>query len=154
MPPQRTLGGGRVLGSGKSLAPPPPPTTTTVAPAVLSPSASSLSLSSHTTSSTPLSVNDDLTARVDRHHHHHPGNPDTVAGAGISRMVCPICDEEMVRSCLSCRSLCLSVWLPACLSGFDEERGANRAVYVGHIVTTKPVSHLFFHSFLSPHSSH
>ncbi|KXL47704.1 hypothetical protein M433DRAFT_133285 [Acidomyces richmondensis BFW] len=96
MPPQRTLGGGRVLGSGKSLAPPPPPTTTTVAPAVLSPSASSLSLSSHTTSSTPLSVNDDLTARVDRHHHHHPGNPDTVAGAGISRMVCPICDEEMV----------------------------------------------------------
>ncbi|KAK5175511.1 carboxypeptidase Y-deficient [Saxophila tyrrhenica] len=96
MAAKRTLGGGRVLGSGKNLAPPTPPTAAPRAPArgsgVLSPSGSSLSLSSHA-SSTPISTeNEDIASRVALDEH----GAAQAAAAASSRMVCPICNEEMV----------------------------------------------------------
>lgn len=93
MAARRSLGGGRVLGSGKNLAPPvankplPRPTD------LLSPSESSVSLNSQA-SSTPLSTdNEDLTSRVALGDHVSA----QAAAAASSRMVCPICNEEMVR---------------------------------------------------------
>ena len=94
MASRRSLGGGRVLGNGKNLAPPPPPRPVQAvrSPAVLSPSESSLSLSS-LTSSTPLSIdNEDLTSRIALDEH----GVAQAAAAASSRMVCPICSEEMV----------------------------------------------------------
>ena len=85
-----------MLGSGKSLAPPPPP-----APSkqpvnnigLLSPSESSVSLNSQA-SSAPLSLqNEDITSQVAVDGH---GSAQAAAAAS-SRMVCPICNEEMVR---------------------------------------------------------
>lgn len=97
MAARRSLGGGRVLGTGKNLAPPVPPTPQASAratsPAVISPSESSVSLSSHT-SSTPFSTeNEDIASRVALNEH---GSAQAAAAAS-SRMVCPICNEEMVR---------------------------------------------------------
>lgn len=94
MAARRSLGGGRVLGSGKSLAPPVPASKQPVrSPGLLSPSESSVSLSSHT-SGTPLSIdNEDITSRVALDEH---GSAQAAAAAS-SRMVCPICNEEMVR---------------------------------------------------------
>lgn len=98
MASRRSLGGGRVLGSGKNLAPPVPvrPGKQPVqqASGLLSPSESSVSLSSQA-SSTPISTeNEDLTSRVALDEH---GTSQAVAAAS-SRMVCPICNEEMVRT--------------------------------------------------------
>ena len=96
MASQRSLGGGRVLGSGKNLAPPPPPQSKAHirSPGLLSPSESSVSLSSQT-SSTPLSTeHEDITSRVALDEH---GSAQAAAAAS-SRMVCPICSEEMVCS--------------------------------------------------------
>jgi len=82
-----------VLGNGKRLAPPPPPSKQAVRnTGLLSLSESSVSLSSHA-SSTPLSTeNEDLTSRVALDG--HSSVPAAVAAS--SRMVCPICSEEMV----------------------------------------------------------
>ena len=89
-----------MLGTGKSLAPPPPPQAAPSAskaavlrsPGLLSPSESSVSLSSQT-SSTPISTeNEDITARVAL----DGDGPNQVSAAGRDRMVCPICNEEMV----------------------------------------------------------
>ncbi|GAB7332580.1 hypothetical protein MBLNU13_g04357t1 [Cladosporium sp. NU13] len=91
MAARRSLGGGRVLGSGKNLAPP-----VTVKPQLrpsgaLSPSSSSISLGSQT-SSTPISTeNEDITARVALDEH----GTAQAAAAASSRMVCPICNDEM-----------------------------------------------------------
>lgn len=95
MASRRSLGGGRVLGTGKNLAPPPPlnkPLPAQRNSALLSPSESSVSLSSHT-SSTPISTeNEDITSRVALDEH---GSAQAAAAAS-SRMVCPICTEEMM----------------------------------------------------------
>ena len=92
----RKLGGGRILGSGKSLAPPAPPAHHQRNSSLISPSESTLSLnSSH---SSPLATspfpenNQDLSSRVSLEN----GGPSTVTAAG-SKLTCPICNEEMVR---------------------------------------------------------
>jgi len=92
MAARRSLGGGRVLGSGKNLAPPAPSKPLLRPSGALSPSNSSISLSSQT-SSTPISTeNEDITARVALDEH----GTAQAAAAASSRMVCPICNDEMV----------------------------------------------------------
>ena len=90
----RKLGGGRVLGSGKNLSPAlsPLPKQNTL----LSPSASSVSLASSASASTPPTDNHDesLLARISVEHSSEAGN--AAAAAASSRLVCPICNEEMV----------------------------------------------------------
>jgi len=81
-----------VLGSGKNLAPPVPVKPQLRPSGALSPSSSSISLSSQT-SSTPISIeNEDITARVALDEH----GTAQAAAAASSRMVCPICNDEMV----------------------------------------------------------
>ncbi|EXJ82564.1 hypothetical protein A1O3_06377 [Capronia epimyces CBS 606.96] len=95
---RRTIGGGRVLGSGRTLGPPiPPPKSSSPVPAhVLSPSASSLSLntSASENSTPPSSDTQDIAARISIDH----ATPDLAmaAAAAGDRLVCPICNEEMV----------------------------------------------------------
>lgn len=93
MASRRSLGGGRVLGSGKSLSPAvaanarPQHTRNT---SFLSPSASSVSLDSQT-STTPLSSEaEDLSSRVALN------NGPSAAASASSRLMCPICNEEML----------------------------------------------------------
>lgn len=87
----RRIGGGRVLGSGRSLSP-----ADALIPknaSVVSPSESSISLSSQV--STPLSTEpQDLSSRVSLDH----GDPSTAKASTSARLVCPICNEEMVRN--------------------------------------------------------
>src|SRR5256885_1272797 len=93
---RRTLGGGRILGSGKSLSPALPPAQKQHAQNLyLSPSASTLSLGSGD-STPPSSESQDLTSRISADHGDTSlTSAATGAGAG-ARMVCPICNEEMV----------------------------------------------------------
>ncbi|KAI5368337.1 putative FYVE zinc finger, Zinc finger, FYVE/PHD-type, Zinc finger, RING/FYVE/PHD-type [Septoria linicola] len=101
MASRRSLGGGRVLGSGKGLAPPPPPSASPAPPKpgqaaqrppLLSPSDSSVSLSSRA-SSTPITTDtEDLTSRIAL----DSDGVAQAAAAATNRMVCPICNEEMV----------------------------------------------------------
>ena len=101
---KRTLGGGRVLGSGRSLGPPPSSAAnTTTSPSlkppvpdrVLSPSNSSISLddtgSGHSTP--PSSESQDIASRISLDH--GPPTLPLVPPAG-DRLACPICNEEMV----------------------------------------------------------
>lgn len=88
----RKLGGGRILGSGKSLAPPAPPAHHRSSSDLISPSESTLSLSSTGTSPLPENTSQDLSSRVSLEN----GRGVTAAS---SKLVCPICSEEMV-SCL------------------------------------------------------
>lgn len=93
----RKLGGGRILGSGKSLAPPAPPAHQRTA-SLLSPSESTLSLDSQISASplatSPLAENiQDLSSRVSLEN----GGPSAVAAAS-SKLLCPICNEEMVST--------------------------------------------------------
>lgn len=103
----RKLGGGRILGSGKSLAPPAPPAHRSD---VISPEGSTVSLSSRESTISPLAtsplpeVGQDLISRASLEN----GGPSTVAAAS-SKLVCPICNEEMVR----CSRLHSETW------GFD-----------------------------------
>ena len=91
----RKLGGGRILGSGKSLAPPTPPAQQRSS-SFITPSESTLSLSS-THSVSPLATsplpNDsqDLRSRVSLDN----GRSSNVT-AVASKLLCPICSEEMV----------------------------------------------------------
>ncbi|KAH7052156.1 FYVE zinc finger-domain-containing protein [Macrophomina phaseolina] len=92
--PGRSLGGGRTLGSAKALSPAadPRPTHHHRNSSLLSPSESSVSLASQSSVS-PASTADpeSLTARVSLEH------ADNVAAASASsRLVCPICNEEMM----------------------------------------------------------
>ncbi|CAN9190374.1 unnamed protein product [Alternaria alternata] len=99
MTSRRSLGGGRVLGSGRNLSPAaPPPQPTATAPAhrrnasLLSPSESSVSLSSQTSIS-PASTHEtreDISSKV------LIGPTENAAASASSRLVCPICNEEMV----------------------------------------------------------
>ena len=115
----RKLGGGRVLGSGANLSPSPSPLAKQRVPnaslqrngslqsdaslqpnaSLLSPSTSTVSLDSSRASSTPPTDNldQDLASRISL----EQGNALTSNGAAAvaaagSRLVCPICNEEMV----------------------------------------------------------
>lgn len=94
---RRSLGGGRVLGSGKNLAPLSHAKAPLRPSGLLSPSESSVSLSSQTSSARISTENEDITARVALNEH---GSAQAAAAAS-SRMVCPICSEEMVGYMLS-----------------------------------------------------
>jgi len=88
---RRTLGGGRVLGNPSALASAPSPQPK---PRVLSPAASSVSLSSQTSVSQLSSEAQDLTSRISIE------NGDTSISAAPAapgaQLSCPICSEEMV----------------------------------------------------------
>ncbi|KAI1762676.1 VAC1 protein [Hypoxylon sp. FL1150] len=91
----RKLGGGRILGSGKGLAPPAPAIQRASSPAA--PSESTLSIGSPTTSvslGTPSPLPEygqDLTSNISL------GGPSNGGGGqASSKLVCPICDEEML----------------------------------------------------------
>lgn len=84
----RKLGGGRVLGSGRSLSPAYPPRNSSL----LSPTASSVSVSS---SSQPSTDAQDLSSRISL----DQSDGDSAAAAALAastRLACPICNEEMV----------------------------------------------------------
>ncbi|PBP28173.1 vacuolar segregation protein pep7 [Diplocarpon rosae] len=94
----RKLGGGRILGSGKSLAPPPTPahqrTSSLISSLTSSPAASSVS--SGGSSASPLATSplqedgQDLGSVVSLQH-------GSSSGTGASsRLLCPICNEEMM----------------------------------------------------------
>ncbi|KAF2187875.1 vacuolar segregation protein-like protein pep7 [Zopfia rhizophila CBS 207.26] len=92
----RSLGGGRVLGSGRNLSPavsPQPPPQHRRNTSLLSPSESSVSLSSQTSNSpaSTAETKEDISSKV------LLGNTDNAtAASATSRLVCPICNEEMV----------------------------------------------------------
>ncbi|KAF2744420.1 FYVE-domain-containing protein [Sporormia fimetaria CBS 119925] len=92
----RSLGGGRVLGSGKNLSPavsPQPRAQHQRNASLLSPSESSLSLSSQTSIS-PASTaehKEDISSKV-------LSTPQNAAASATSRLVCPICNEDMVSN--------------------------------------------------------
>lgn len=104
----RKLGGGRILGSGRGLAPPAPPAHQRRTSDLISPSESTLSLSSRGSSgivTSPLpDHSQDLSAAVSLKN----GGP--VVSAASSKLVCPICNEEMV-SCPSYGLLTLANFL-------------------------------------------
>ncbi|KAI8959926.1 hypothetical protein F5Y11DRAFT_286433 [Daldinia sp. FL1419] len=92
----RRLGGGRILGSGKGLAPPAPPAIQKERAASPSaPSDSTLSIGSPATSISPgtpsplTSFAQDLASNISL------GGPSTGGRPG-SKLVCPICEEEML----------------------------------------------------------
>ncbi|KAE8853994.1 hypothetical protein P3342_005862 [Pyrenophora teres f. teres] len=96
MASRRSLGGGRVLGSGRNLSPaaasPQPAAMHRRNASLLSPSESSVSLSSQTSNS-PASTSEtreDITSRV------LIGPGENAAARASNRLVCPICNEEMV----------------------------------------------------------
>jgi hypothetical protein len=98
----RTLGRGRVLGGVKNVASPAPSTPSTPSEpshiqnnsSLLSQSESSASLPSETSTSPALTPQpQDLAANVSL----GTGNNTAAAAAG-SRLVCPICNEEMVSA--------------------------------------------------------
>ncbi|KAJ5884821.1 hypothetical protein N7495_009331 [Penicillium taxi] len=88
---RRTLGGGRVLGTPTALSSIPSPSPQR---RVLSPTASSLSLSSQTSASQFSSTTQDLTSRISLE------NGDTSISAAPAapgaQLSCPICSEEML----------------------------------------------------------
>lgn len=89
----RKLGGGRILGSGKSLAPPAPPAhriSDFTSPAESIVSSAGSSASPLATSPLP-EINQDLSSVVSLQN----GGPSSVAAAS-SKLLCPICNEEMV----------------------------------------------------------
>ncbi|KAH4114003.1 hypothetical protein HBH47_202590 [Parastagonospora nodorum] len=95
MASRRSLGGGRVLGSGRNLSPavaPTPPAQHRRNASFLSPSESSVSLSSQTSNS-PASTaepKEDISSQV------LLAPSENAAASASSRLVCPICNEEMV----------------------------------------------------------
>ncbi|KAL9129429.1 MAG: hypothetical protein Q9217_002103 [Psora testacea] len=86
----RKLGGGRILGSGQSLSPAYPPRNSSL----LSPSTSSVSVNSSSTSQ-PSTDAQDLSSRVSLEQ--GDDNSAAAAAAASSRLVCPICNEEMLN---------------------------------------------------------
>lgn len=87
----RKLGGGRVLGSGKNLAP------SATYPArnssLLSPSGSTLSVSSSASTSQPSTDAQDISSRISLD---QSETENAATAAASSRLACPICNEEMV----------------------------------------------------------
>ena len=84
----RKIGGGRILGSGRSLSPALPPRSLSL----LSPSASTVSVSS-SSSTQPSTDAQDISSRISLD---QSDGSTTTAAAASSRLVCPICSEEMV----------------------------------------------------------
>lgn len=84
----RKLGGGRVLGNGRSLSPAYPPRNSSL----LSPSASTVSVSS-SSSTQPSTDPQDISSRISLDQNE---NNNAAAAAASSRLVCPICNEDMV----------------------------------------------------------
>ncbi|KAF9638159.1 Zinc finger FYVE-type protein [Lasiodiplodia theobromae] len=92
--PGRSLGGGRTLGSAKALSPAadPRPHQHHRNSSLLSPSESSVSLASQSSVSPASTIDpESLTARVNLEH-----SDNVAAASASSRLVCPICNEEMV----------------------------------------------------------
>lgn len=88
----RKIGGGRILGSGKSLLPPPPARSSSL----VSPSESTVSLpSSRDSTTSPLGTSPLPETREDLISAVSLDNGGGVAAAS-SKLVCPICAEEMV----------------------------------------------------------
>ncbi|KAI9805114.1 MAG: hypothetical protein M1825_000948 [Sarcosagium campestre] len=89
----RRLGAGRVLGNASLLSPNASPGRSSHErkPSLLSPSESSISLTSELSASQPSSETQDLSSRVSLE-----GGDRSVAAAARSKLVCPICDEEMM----------------------------------------------------------
>ncbi|MCJ1478101.1 carboxypeptidase Y-deficient [Lambiella insularis] len=91
----RKIGGGRVLGSGRSLSP-----ATALQPkrnaSLLSPSASSVSLNSSTSTSHTSTEPQDLSSRVSLDQSDGAGARGVLGALSSSRLVCPICNEEML----------------------------------------------------------
>ena len=89
----RKLGGGRVLGSGRSLSP-------AVSPlpkqnqALLSPSPSSVSVESSASTSHTSHDNHDITSRISLGA--DGAQTPAVVAAASSKLACPICSEQMV----------------------------------------------------------
>lgn len=110
---RRTLGGGRVLGSAKSLPPAPSPHSN-----VLSPSTSSLSLSSQASASQFSSETHDFTSRISLE------NGDTSISAAPAatgaQLSCPICNEEMV---------CMIPVAPSMLTGLDDITATKQVLW-------------------------
>lgn len=109
MAARRSLGGGRILGSGRSLSPAVAARAQhkhnssthnnhnhTRNTSLLSPSESSISLSSQTSTTPISSETEDLTSRVALDNHHGPATATTAAASASSRLMCPICNEDMV----------------------------------------------------------
>ena len=110
MASRRSLGGGRVLGSGRNLSPAVSPAPSQVPntqvpnaqrnhvrnASLLSPSESSLSLSSQTSNSpaSTADVREDIGSKVPL------GPSENAAARASNRLACPICNEEMVRKVL------------------------------------------------------
>lgn len=96
MASRRQLGGGRILGSGKSLSPAAAAQhDRPVMNGLHSPSPSSVSLNSqisHTSPPSSSTETQDLSARVSLE------QPENGPVSAPSRLVCPICDEEMVST--------------------------------------------------------
>lgn len=102
----RKLGGGRILGNGQSISPAAavfPPRNTSL----LSPSASSVSVNSSASTSQQSIDLSDFTSRISLEQNDE--NSAAVAAA-YSRLVCPICNEEMVRSTYSSSRLLTDLW--------------------------------------------
>ncbi|KAB8219851.1 hypothetical protein BDV33DRAFT_231293 [Aspergillus novoparasiticus] len=91
---RRTLGGGRILGSANALSPSASTPSPQPKPRLLSPTASSISLSSQASASQFSSETQDLTSRISLD---NVGTsiPAAPAAAG-AQLACPICSEEMV----------------------------------------------------------
>ncbi|EAS34757.3 vacuolar segregation protein [Coccidioides immitis RS] len=92
---RRTLGGGRILGSGRSLNPTLPSTSVNQPSKLHSPSTSSVSLNSQASASQLSSDTQDLVSRISLEN----GDSSisrTAAAAANTYLACPICNEEMV----------------------------------------------------------
>ncbi|MCJ1292924.1 carboxypeptidase Y-deficient [Xylographa carneopallida] len=89
----RKIGGGRVLGNGRSLSP-----AVALQPkrnsSLLSPSTSTVSLNSSASTSHTSTEPQDLSSRVSLDQ--HDGAGAALGAISTSRLVCPICNEEMV----------------------------------------------------------
>ena len=92
-----------MLGSGRSLSPAVAAAYPQRSSSLLSPTASTVSVSSSVSTSQPSSDAQDLSSRVSLD---HTGDNNAVGAAAGSRLVCPICNEDMVR--------CL-IWAPDAL---------------------------------------
>ena len=92
----RKLGGGRVLGSGRSLSP-----SAAAYPkrnsSLLSPSASTVSLDSSLSTSQQSAETQDISSRISLDQS-DGASAAAAAAASSSRLACPICNEEMVGS--------------------------------------------------------
>ena len=89
----RKIGGGRILGSGRSLSPAQLPQTSSLH----SPSASTLSVNSSATSQPSTDLND-LSSRVSIGQSDENAAAAAATAAASARLFCPICNEDMASA--------------------------------------------------------